>query len=98
MSGGVPLTKHRPDVNFMVITQENKQQIEEIILAMQCPRSFECYKSDFQNIGEVGIVGDDVMLECIEPRGRTCEFGSPRGRGIICTCPLRNYIGRNYRR
>ncbi|UCE50698.1 MAG: hypothetical protein JSW47_11135 [Phycisphaerales bacterium] len=82
----------------MVITQENKQQIEEIIQTMHCPRDFECYKSDFQNIGEVGIVGDAEMLECIEPRGRTCEFGSPRGLGTICTCPLRNYVARNFRR
>ena len=80
----------------MVVTQENKRQIEEIIRAMHCPRDFECYKSDFQNVGEVGIVGDAAMLECIEPRGRTCEFGSPRGLGIICTCPLRNYIARNF--
>ena len=80
----------------MVITQENKHQIEEIIRTMHCPRDFECYKSDFQNVGEVGIVGDAVMLECIEPRGRECVFGSPRGAGIICTCPLRNYIARNF--
>jgi len=82
----------------MVVTQENKQQIEEIIRTMHCPRDFKCYKSDFQNIGEVGIVGDAVMLECIEPRGRTCEFGSSEGCGIICTCPLRNYIATNFRR
>lgn len=80
----------------MVITQQDKQQIEQIIEAMNCPRDFECYKSDFKNIGEVGIVGDAVMLECIEPRGRTCEFGSVRGLGVICTCPLRNYIAKNF--
>ncbi len=86
----------RVDEGLMVITQENKQQIEEIIQVMHCPRGFECYKSDFEDIGEVGIVGDAVMLECIEPRGRTCEFGSPRGLGVICICPLRNYIAKNF--
>ncbi len=80
----------------MVITQEDKQQIEEIIRGMDCPRDFECYKSDFESMGEVGIVGDAVMLECIERRGRTCEFGSPRGLGVICECPLRNYIAKNF--
>ena len=80
----------------MVVTQENKQEIEQIIRTMYCSRNFECYKSDFQNIGEVGIVGDAVMLECIEPRGRTCEYGSSRGEGIICMCPLRNYVARKF--
>ena len=65
---------------------------------MDCPRDFECYKSDFESMGEVGIVGDAVMLECIERRGRECEFGSHRGLGVICGCPLRNYIAKNFRR
>lgn len=80
----------------MVITTEDRQQIEEIIGQMHCPRDFECYKSDFQKVGEVGIVGDAVMLECIEKRGRTCEFGCVRGPGVICQCPLRMYIARNF--
>jgi hypothetical protein len=80
----------------MVVTQENKQEIEEIIQAMHCSKGFECYKSDFQNIGEVGIVGDGAMLECIEPRGRTCEYGLLRGGAIICKCPLRNYVARKF--
>jgi len=96
MFAGVPQWRCRQNGEFMVITQENKEQIEEIMQSMRCPRQFECYRSDFQDIGEVGIVGDAVMLECIEQRGRTCEFGSPRGLGIICMCPLRNYIAKNF--
>lgn len=80
----------------MVIKQEDKQQIEQIMEGMDCPWDFACYKSDFRNIGEVGIVGDAVMIECIEERGRTCEFGSARGAGVICTCPVRNYIAKNF--
>lgn len=80
----------------MVITQENKEQIEEIMRGMDCPRDFERYKSDFGSMGEVGIVGDAEMLECIERRGRAREFGSPRGVGVVCKCPLRNYIAKNF--
>ena len=80
----------------MVITQENKLQIEEIIQRMDCPRNFECYQADFGSMGEVGIVGDAVMIECIEERGWKCEFGSPHGLGVICKCPLRNYIAKNF--
>jgi len=82
----------------MVITQEHKQQIENIIKQMDCPKSFECYKSEFENLNEVGIVGDFDMIECIEEGAQTCEFGSSVGLGVICKCPLRNYIAKNFHR
>jgi len=82
----------------MIIAQEDRQQIEDIIKGMDCPRAFECYRSDFENLGEVGIVGDFKMIECIEERGHTCEFGFSFGLGVICRCPLRNYIANNYHR
>ena len=82
----------------MIIAQEDRQQIEDIVKGMDCPRDFECYRSDFENLAEVGIVGDFKMIECIEERGRTCEFGSSFGLGVICRYPLRNYIAKNYHR
>ena len=82
----------------MEIAQEDRQQIEDIIKGMDCPRAFECYRSDFENLGEVGIVGDFKMIACIEERGHTCEFGFSFGLGVNCQCPLRNYIAKNYHR
>ena len=82
----------------MVITQDNKKQIEEIIKEMDCPKDFQCYKSSFENLSEVGIVGDAKMVECIEESAKTCEFGHSFGLGFICKCPLRNCIARNFHR
>ena len=82
----------------MVIAPEDIQQIEDIMEGMDCSRDFECYRSDFENLGEVGIVGDFKMIECIEERGQTCEFGFSFGLGVICRCPLRMYIAKNYQR
>jgi hypothetical protein len=82
----------------MVITQENKKQIEEIIKEMNCPKDFQCYKSNFENLIDVGIVSDAKMIECIEECAKTCEFGHSFGLGFICKCPLRNYIARNFHR
>jgi hypothetical protein len=82
----------------MIITQKHEQQIENIIKQMDCPKSFECYKSGFENLSEVGIVGDFNMIECIEEGAQTCEFGSPVGLGAICKCLLRNYISKNFHR
>ncbi len=83
---------------IMVIAPEDREQIEDIMEGMDCPRDFECYRSDFENLAEVGIVGDFKMIECIEERGHTCEFGSSFGLGVICRCPLRHYIAKNYHR
>jgi hypothetical protein len=66
----------------MVITQANRDQIEQIIQQMNCPRHFECYTSDFEKLCDVGIVGDAKMVECIEENARTCEFGVPFGLGV----------------
>lgn len=82
----------------MVITQEHRQQIESIIKQMDCPKNFRCYKSGFENLSEVGIVGDFDMIECIEKGAQTCELGSPVGLGVVCKCPLRNYIAKNFHR
>ena len=82
----------------MVIVQANRDQIEQIVKQMNCPRDFECYKSDFENLSDVGIVGDARMVECIEEGAQTCEFGVPFGLGVLCKCPLRNYIAKHFMR
>jgi len=82
----------------MVIAPANRDQIEQIVKQMNCPRDFECYKSDFDNLSDVGIVGDAKMVECIEESAQTCEFGFPFGLGVLCKCPLRNYIAKHFMR
>ena len=82
----------------MVIAQANKDQVEQIINQMVCPRDFECYTSGFENLSDVGIVGDAKMVECIEERAQTCKFGVPFGLGVLCKCPLRNYIAKHFGR
>jgi len=82
----------------MVIAQANRDQVEEIIKQMTCPRDFECCKSGFENLSDVGIVGDAKMVECIEERAHSCDFGVPFGLGVLCKCPLRNYIAKHFGR
>ncbi len=82
----------------MVIAQEHKLCIENIMQGMDCPRDFDCHQSGFENLAEVGIVGDFKMIECLGERGHTCEFGFSFGLGVICKCPLRIFIAKNYHR
>jgi hypothetical protein len=80
----------------MEITQEHDSKIQEIMRGMQCRRDFECYKSRFENLCRAGIVGDAIMVECLEEKAKNCKFGHSFGLGYICKCPLRNYIARNF--
>ena len=82
----------------MVITREHKHKIKNIIKQINCPKNFECYESQFENVCEVGIVGDFDRIECIEEEAKTCKYGSPIGHGAMCQCPLRYYIAKHFHR
>jgi hypothetical protein len=82
----------------MEIAQEHDSKIQEIIRGMQCHRDFECYKSGFENLSSVGIVGDAIKVVCLEEKGKTCNYGLSFGHSYICKCPLRNYIAQNFNR
>lgn len=82
----------------MEIAQEHDSKIQKIMRGMQCPKDFECYKSGFENLGRAGIVGDAIMIMCLEEKAKTCNYGLSFGHGYICKCPLRNYIAKNYNR
>ena len=82
----------------MEITQEHDNKIQEIMRGMQCPTDFECYKSGFENLSRAGIVGNAIMVMCLEEKAKTCNYGLSYGYSYICKCPLRNYIAKNFNR
>ncbi|MBW8039002.1 MAG: hypothetical protein FVQ85_03285 [Planctomycetes bacterium] len=81
----------------METTQVENGQIQEIMKDMACEKDFDCYKSGFENLSKIEIVGDAILIECLEERAKTCKFGLPFGMGYICKCPLRNYIAKHYK-
>ena len=52
----------------METTQVENDQIQEIMKGMECEKDFECYKSGFENLSKIGIVGDAILIECLEER------------------------------
>ena len=80
----------------MEISQEQKGQIEKIIMDMECPKDFECYKSGFAHIGKVKYAGIESFLECSEEKPEICRFSLPFGYAYLCECPLRNYIAKTF--
>jgi len=82
----------------MEIAQEHDSKIQEIMSGMQCHSDFECYKSEFENLGRIAIVGNAIKVVCLEEQAKTCNCGLSSGYGYICKCPLRNYIAKNFNR
>lgn len=80
----------------MQMDKEHKRQIEEIISTRECPKDFVCYKSGFEKLSKVEIIGDAKLVECLEKRAQACEFGFPFEHGFFCKCPLRCYIAKNF--
>lgn len=81
----------------MEITQEHECRIQEIMGEMQCPRDFKCYKSGFENLGKVRIIGGGKLVECLEENRQPCDLGFVFGYGYFCDCPLRKYIAENFK-
>lgn len=81
----------------MEISQEHEHRIQEIMSKMQCRKDFECYKSGFENLCKVRIICGSKLIECIEKKAQSCEFGFPFGYGCFCNCLLRKYIAENFK-
>jgi hypothetical protein len=76
----------------MEIIQEHKDQIEQIMSEIYCPRDFPCYKSGFEKIGKIRDIKAEGLLECLEKDSEKCQFSLTFGGGTCCLCPLRIYI------
>ena len=78
------------------ITQEHKTKIEEIIKNMECPKDFQCYKSEFKDLCQIQIFRDGELIECLDKGFNTCRHSFVFGRGYFCKCLLRKYIAENF--
>ncbi len=77
----------------MRISDEDWDQIKKIVAAMDCPKTFRCYKSGFKNLCPVEAFPGDKVVECRKTGHPDClmafRFGHSR---VFCRCPLRQYI------
>jgi hypothetical protein len=76
----------------MELSQEQRSQIEDIISRTLCPRKYECYRSDFEKLCKIKVVGTTGLIECSKQNRRLCRFGVPFGYKTFCNCQLRHYI------
>ncbi len=78
-----------------------KDEIEEIMENMDCPKDFVCYKTDFENLCEFNELGIEDFIEC----GDNCEFspticpsGFDFGGSYFCNCPLRVFVAKQLKK
>jgi hypothetical protein len=69
-----------------------KKKILKIIDGIQCPKDFECYKSEFEHLCKIKDIGLDSFLECLDKEANGCTFSVYFGGTHYCRCPLRMYI------
>ena len=78
----------------MDIDESQRADIEKIRLSMECPKAFECVKSDFTKLPKVRDLGLTDMVECMAEHADDCVFAIPFGFGHFCKCPLRVYLAK----
>ena len=62
---------------------------------MTCSKGFECFKSGFENLCRVRIVGDGKVIECSPENRQSCEYRFGFMDKTFCKCRLRYYIAKN---
>ena len=75
-----------------------KKILKEIIDDIQCPKDFECYKSEFEHLCEIKDIGVDTFLECLDKEANGCTFSVSFGGSYFCRCPLRIYIAKELKK
>ena len=75
--------------------QEHKEQMEKIMADMDCPKDFECYKSEFEKLCKAKDNGMYEYANCLESDSSTCSFKFSFGNDTLCHCPVRVYVVNN---
>ena len=78
----------------MELNADQRADIENIKLSMECPQGFECEKSNFTKLPKVRDLGITDMVQCLSDEPEQCTFAVPFGFGHFCKCPLRVYLAR----
>jgi len=78
--------------------QDYKQEIEEIIGRMDCPKHFKCYTSGLKILCKAKDIGLESHLDCLEERPLECPFSVSFGGSYYCSCPLRVYIAKKLKK
>jgi hypothetical protein len=88
------------DQHKLKTTAEEKvvHAIEDIKGRMDCPKNFECVRSNFDNLCQARDFGLKNYVECCEADPQRCGFALSFGETYFCKCPMRVYIAKTLRK
>ncbi len=71
--------------------QDWKEQLEELMGKMECPKDFLCCKSNFRKLCKTEYIRADEFWECQDKKTQDCSFSALHTYTYLCRCPLRHY-------
>jgi len=77
---------------------KERENIEEIIDGMKCPKDFRCAQSGFEHLCKAHDIGLKGYLDCLEEKPAKCKFALSFGEGYLCQCPLRVHLAKTLKR
>jgi hypothetical protein len=77
---------------------ELREQIEDIIHTIQCPKNFECYTSGFTKLCRARDIGLESFVACLGKDPFACKFSIRFGGLFFCQCALRVCISKKLRK
>lgn len=82
------LHKEREEVDEEI----ERIEIEEIIDGLKCPKDFNCYRTNYEELCKAEFVRKTKLLYCLEKNPTGCKFSLLNEDKYYCQCPLRIYI------
>jgi hypothetical protein len=79
------------------VEEDIRNQVEEIIIGVECPKDFECYYSGFNSLCNAKDIGIESFVECLEKK-KECKFSFRFALIYLCRCPLRVYISKKFKK
>lgn len=81
-----------------MIEAEERQKLEELRAKVACSKHMVCVHSSLADLCEGRYHADLDVLECLEKGAEPCQFAKLGDGMLVCGCPLRQYIARNFER
>jgi hypothetical protein len=83
----------------MELTVGQEADIQKIVDEIDCPKSFPCYESKFEDLTPVKAFSGTDVIKCLREKESHCsksfkfKFGFNAIFAIsLCKCPLRKYV------
>ena len=75
---------------------EDRKQFEELRAQVPCDRHFMCVESELSCLCKGEYHKNLDILECLEKTPVPCKFAHPFGCTLVCLCPMRKFIAKNF--